>query len=716
MLFPFFISLFVENIGQYDEQISFYSTGNPPVVILENGKIMVDGITISMGKEPSSIRGYLMENPTFSYFGEGKEFTDIPVYRGVILSGIYDNVDAILLSIDGKMEMEFVVHPGGNPDIISIRVEGGRMVEKDGVLYVQRGAEKLLKISRFHAYQGAEELPLHVNHDGNRVTFKVEHFDRSHDLIIDPIVVAFPASEEDDYGYAVAVDNEGYVYVAGYTDSPSTFAPERTIFGDSGRSDVFITRLSPDLSNHIATAIVASSCRDYARDMALDSAGNVVIVGWTGCSSSFAPDRTIMGTPGENDVFVTKLSGDLNVHLGTVILASQSYDYAYGVHVAPDGRVLVAGYTYDQSTFAPRRTIFGTPGSYDAFVSLLSSDLSNHIATAIVASPGMDNGQDVAVDDSGNVYLVGFTWGTSSFAPDRAIFGNPGGQDVFVSRLSTDLSAHLNTAIIASSGTDDGVDIFISDSSVYISGFTDSPSDYSSDRLIFGNTGGEDAFVSRLTRDLNTHLSSVILASSGSDCGCAMNMDTGGILLSGYVEFPDDLPQPLEVHGITGGLDAFLIKLSPGLSYYVKGIIIASDSEDIAWSIATGDSGVYIAGRTASSSSFAGGGPIFGASGGMDAFVVRAVNALKHQENIARSKHSVRLRGNILQIKLSRAGYVGFDIYSSDGRVVFRKSVGILPSGIYSFPLNLNTETYIVKLRIDNRLSIHRMIIVLHAD
>ncbi|MEO0208370.1 MAG: SBBP repeat-containing protein, partial [candidate division WOR-3 bacterium] len=255
------------------------------------------------------------------------------------------------------------------------------------------------------------------------LSFEVGRYDKKETLVIDPVLTAILASSGYDEARSLAIDLSGNVFVAGYSSNSSSFAPSRNFFGTTGYYYVFVSKLSNDLSTHIATAILASSGDDYAYSVAIDGSGNVFVAGYTYNSSDFAPSRNVFGTTGSWDVFVSKLSNDLRKHIATAILTSSDGDYAYSLAIDGSGNVFVAGWTYNSSNFSPGRNVFGTTGYYDVFVSKLRNDLSTHIATAILTSSDYDYAYSLAVDRSGNVFVAGATGNSSDFAPSRNVFG-----------------------------------------------------------------------------------------------------------------------------------------------------------------------------------------------------------------------------------------------------------------------------------------------------
>src|ERR1035441_4081638 len=99
----------------------------------------------------------------------------------------------------------------------------------------------------------------------------------------------------------------------------------------------------------------SSGGNDYGQAIALDSAGNAYIAGYTnsagfptGTSAPIQASRA-----GGNDAFVAKLSADGSTLLYSTYLGASSDDYAYGIAVDATGSAYVTGYT-TSSTFAAK--------------------------------------------------------------------------------------------------------------------------------------------------------------------------------------------------------------------------------------------------------------------------------------------------------------------------------------------------------------------------
>lgn len=117
----------------------------------------------------------------------------------------------------------------------------------------------------------------------------------------------------DDYGRGIVVDGNGLAYVVGYTSSdnfPVTRAMQKH-FG--GLFDTFVTKLDSNGSHLIYSGYFGGNDQDYGSGIALDSDGDVYIVGTT-LNATF-PATTLSIQPkfggGVSDAFVAKVTDEV---------------------------------------------------------------------------------------------------------------------------------------------------------------------------------------------------------------------------------------------------------------------------------------------------------------------------------------------------------------------------------------------------------------------
>ena len=242
-----------------------------------------------------------------------------------------------------------------------------------------------------------------------------------------------------DYGYGIVVNMLDHAYVTGQTISPDfpTQNPFQTTF--QGCSDAFVTELSSSGSTLDYSTYLGGGNWDYGRSIAL--AGSYAIVTGYTLSSNFPTKNPYQTDQGVADAFVTKFSfyGDSLIY--STYLGGGGSDYGYGIAVGAGGIAYVTGSTssLDFPTLNPYQT---HQVVNDVFVASLSSSGDGLIYSTYLGGELHDYGYGVAVDTSGNGYVVGSTQ-SSDFPtrnPYQATYQGGGsgwlGGDAFVTKLS----------------------------------------------------------------------------------------------------------------------------------------------------------------------------------------------------------------------------------------------------------------------------------------
>lgn len=708
---------FVPNRGLLPADVAFTSS-NGYVRVLKDGTIIVGAIKIRfIGARKPEIIPERREG-TFSLFSGKRSASSLPVYRSIRLKGIYDGIDLVFNGLKaGKLEFHFHVGKGANPEQIEVEISGGNVEVLPRAVEVSRDGKTVFRIEYLKAFQGSEATDVRFHRTGgNTFNFLLQGYDPRYDLVIDPTV--FMASPSNDRATYILPVGDGTVYVTGYTEDYLNFAGGYDYLhgtGASGRISVFVSRLSDDFSTHIATAIISGSGDDYGWQVVIAD-DSTIYVGASTSSSDYAPSRTVFGTTYTDfyDVAITRLSADLSRHLATAIVAGSDHDLFRTMAMGDDGTVYITGYTYGSSDFAPSRTVFGALGLLDAFVTRLSHDLSTHLGTAILTGSSNDAAYNVIVSSDG-VYITGTT-SSSDFAPSRNVFGTAGGWDAYITRLSLDLSSHITTAILGSSGSDVGYRSFrVASGDFLVFGRTTNPSNFAPSRTVWGTTGERDPFVSKLSSDLSSHIATVIIASPDTDIVIYRTYDVRGdtAFVAVNTVTPTDLGGSVcpvcNVAPGGGPTDVVVVALSTDLSSCIGKSTITGVGDDGVYTLDVEGSDIYAAGvsvisDTGDFATYPGPRYLYGYEGDEDGLLIKAqprclvsVNERPDRGNGA----TVSLSKRSLILSLTHPAYVGYDLYSADGRLIDKRSLGYFLRGRHEFRLDeVPKGVYILKVRV----------------
>jgi len=385
------------------------------------------------------------------------------------------------------------------------------------------------------------------------VGFRVGNYNPFYTLILDPELIwnTFMGSSNIEYGQAIAVDNNGNVYVSGR--GHATWGSPVNAFADF--TDAFVVKLN-NSGVLLWNTFLGGTGSEEGNSLALDNSGNVYVTGFSGPTwgSPVNPHST-----GGQEAYAAKLNNDgvlqWNTFMGSVL-----GDQGGGIAVDnSDGSVYVIGGS--EATWGTPVNAHAGGGKYDAFAVKLNSsgDYQWHtFMGSAVAATDYETGGGIALDSSGNAYVTGrsaATWGSS---PVNAYAG--GATDTYVAKLNSSGTLLWNT-FMGSSVKDGGMGLTLDKGgNVYVSGYSyatwGSPID--------PYTGNQDVFVAKLNdngvRIWNTFMGSSPDDYPGNDLVAVDRSANIYIASSSFATWGS----PVNAHN-TGNWDAFAARIKPVL-------------------------------------------------------------------------------------------------------------------------------------------------------
>lgn len=259
-------------------------------------------------------------------------------------------------------------------------------------------------------------------------------------------------SPGEDAAQAVAVDATGNAYVAGYAGSTNfpTASPLQAASG--GNRDVFVSKLNPGGSALIFSTYLGGSGDDIGYGVAIDSLNNVYVSGATNSPNfptTLNPAQTTYG--GGSDAFVTKINPAGSALVYSTFLGGSGDDYGSRVAVDATFNAHVTGNTFS-TNFPLINIVPGTAGSgSDAFVVKLNPAGTTRLLSTYIGGNGSDNGNAIALDSSGNIYITGDT-GSTSFptTPPLVVQAAAAGTgDLFITKINPSQNVNYLTTVSA---------------------------------------------------------------------------------------------------------------------------------------------------------------------------------------------------------------------------------------------------------------------------
>ena len=523
--------------------------------------------------------------------------TKVAQYARVAYRSVYPGIDVVYYGGKDQLEYDFQLRPGADPNAIRLKFRGADRVSLNaaGDLVVECGGFEFVQKRPVLYEENARTLERRPVEGRYRLladgvaAFEVGAYNHSQTLVIDPVIYSsFLGGTATDQINAVTTDANGYIYVAGYTDSTQDLNPTYNgVQGtDAGENDAFIAVFNPTVSGVPSLrylTYLGGSNDDAATAITVDSSGNLYVAGTTssmnfpvaGNAVQTALTLSTSETAFNPDLFIAVISQSSGLVYSTYYGGSGG-DFPYGIGLDANGNIYVGGTT--QSTDFPI-----TPNAYaavlwgpsDVFVLELNINDTAAIYASFIGGENQDDGRGFAVTPDGKVYLAASTLSTLFPLAGQAYQTTLNGIENLVV-IEMDLTKSGNSSLVYATylgGTNlDEVRQLTIDAStghLLLTGWTLSP-DFPVTATAFRPTyGGQgNAFVARVNPAAppSGFLEySTFLGGSGGDVGYSVTSDAAGnYYVAGYTlstDFPVT-PDAGESQYL-GGTEAFLVEFNP---------------------------------------------------------------------------------------------------------------------------------------------------------
>ena len=242
-------------------------------------------------------------------------------------------------------------------------------------------------------------------------------------------------------------------------------------------------------------------------------------------------------------------------------------------------------------------------GDTDAYVTMLRYDGEAVIYSSYLGGNNFDVGNGVAVDSSGDAYIVGST-SSSNFpvAPTNAFqISLAGTSNAFVAKLDPSGTHLLWSTYLGGSSIDYGLAIGIDPGgNAYVTGSTQSTNFPVLNPIQSGNGGNGDAFVTEVENGALNLVYSTYLGGSSADSGQGITVDVGGnAYVTGYT-FSTNFPTFNAYQSTSGGsVDVFVASIKANGLGFSFSTYLGGKGDDRAWGITLdADRNIYIAGTS----------------------------------------------------------------------------------------------------------------------
>jgi hypothetical protein len=265
---------------------------------------------------------------------------------------------------------------------------------------------------------------------------------------------------DDAIGYldsgGAAVDEQGSLYLAGYTTSVDF--PTKAPFQQNlaGLRNCFLAKLNPAGNDLVFSSYLGGSVRDYVGSVVLGSSGDLYVAGETS-SPDFPTTAPLQANLlGSQNAFVARYSPASNTFIFSTYLGGSGRDSAGALGLDNAGNVYIGGIAtspdFPTTTDAFQPIDSEAPNSQIGFLSTLSADGSKLLYSTYFGGSGDDDQvRSLALDPLGNVYLSGNT-DSSDFPISNPVLQkrSPGSYSVYLAKFSPVVGSPLLMRIVCS--------------------------------------------------------------------------------------------------------------------------------------------------------------------------------------------------------------------------------------------------------------------------
>ena len=453
--------------------------------------------------------------------------TGVPIFANVRVTDLYPGVNLVYYGNGRQLEYDFTLAPGANPNSVAIRFDGVSQItiNANGDLALTVGDGQIRQPGPV-IYQVVQGIRKEIRGgfkllDAHTIGFSVGDYDHTLPLVIDPILSysTYFGGNGNDSAAALAVDTNGFVYIAGQTTSTefpsgkpfSTPGAFQTSY-PGGSNTGFVAKFDNLGTNLIYLTYLGGDVDDFASSIAVDGSGNVYLAGATQ-SPNFpvttnALNQHIAGTsaPGTGypiDAFVTELNSSGSNLLFSTYLGGTASDGATSIALDSSDNIYVTGFTYSTNfpvtTNAFQRQSAVTNWYYqinynaNAFVTEIAAGGAKLLYSSYFGGINFDAAEGVALDRSNYIYLTGFTASTN-FPVKNAILQTIGANlvngnlmngltnqipifsyDAFVAKFSPGFTNLIYSTYLGGGNDDVGYAVAADGAgNAYVAGWTDS--------------------------------------------------------------------------------------------------------------------------------------------------------------------------------------------------------------------------------------------------
>ncbi|GJM22246.1 MAG: hypothetical protein DHS20C15_21610 [Planctomycetota bacterium] len=299
------------------------------------------------------------------------------------------------------------------------------------------------------------------------------------------LLSSFFGGSEDDMARAVAVDDDGTLFVGGLSlssdlDLGQNSPDDSFAGGGNDVGDAFLAAFAPG-GGLVWGRYLGASGDELVNALAIDPEGDLLAAGWTS-SVDFptTPGAAQSARGGTSDAWVARFDAQNGELDAASLLGGAQDENALDIVAADDGRVLITGTSlsndFPTTLGAPQAASAGGAFYGDVYLARFDATLSNVDFSTYLGGSADDFPVALQLEATGSVLLAGWTKSNNLPLTSDALQSAGGGTDAFVARIDPDTNAFVHVSQLGAAQTDKAAGMGLCpDGDVILAGWTSSP-------------------------------------------------------------------------------------------------------------------------------------------------------------------------------------------------------------------------------------------------
>jgi hypothetical protein len=266
-----------------------------------------------------------------------------------------------------------------------------------------------------------------------------------------------------DSGSGIAVDSSRNAYVTGSTTS-TNFPTVHPLFSSGGPGGAFVTKIGAQGNALVYSTYLGGAGAAEGKGIAVDASGDAFVTGYTESSNFPTMNPLQSSLAGSANAFVTEINPGGSALVYSTYLGGGGTDIGNGIALDSSGNIYVAGSTTSVNFPTVNPLQPSLAGSTNAFVGKIRSGGAALIYSTYLGGSGFggDSGAGIAVDSSGNAFVIGTTSSTN-FPVLNALQSTfltpatPGSTAAFITKINASGSSFVYSTYFGNSTNGTGI-------------------------------------------------------------------------------------------------------------------------------------------------------------------------------------------------------------------------------------------------------------------